>query len=41
MKCTERKLELRAHNTSYCLIKVVTKAGFTVLTIGTSKKKKH
>jgi hypothetical protein len=28
MQC-EKKLELRSHNTSYCLIEVATKAGFT------------
>jgi len=32
MHC-EGKLKLRLHNTSYCLIEVVTKAGFTVLAI--------
>ena len=26
----ERKLKLRSHNTSYCLIEVVTKAGLTI-----------
>jgi len=26
----EEKLKLRSHNTSYCLIEVVTKAGLTV-----------
>jgi hypothetical protein len=30
MKCTEWKLKLRSHNTLYCLIEVVTKAGLTV-----------
>jgi len=30
MHC-ERKLELRSHNSSYCLIEVVTKASLTVL----------
>ena len=30
MHC-ERKLKLRQHNTSYCLIEVVTKAGLTVV----------
>ena len=25
------KLKLRSHNTSYCLIEVVTKAGWTVI----------
>ena len=30
MHC-ERQLELRSHNSSYCLIEVVTKAGLTVL----------
>jgi hypothetical protein len=30
MQC-EGKLKLRSHTTSYCLIEVVTKAGFTVL----------
>ena len=31
MKCTVKgKLRLRSHNTRYCLIEVVTKAGFTV-----------
>jgi len=29
MQC-EGKLKLRSHNTSYCLIEVVTKAGLTV-----------
>jgi hypothetical protein len=29
MHC-EGKLKLRSHNTSYCLIEVVTKAGWTV-----------
>ena len=29
MHC-EGKLKLRSHNTSYCLIEVVTKAGLTV-----------
>ena len=29
MDC-EVKLKLRSHNTSYCLIEVVTKAGLTV-----------
>ena len=28
----EEKLKLRLHNTSYCLIEVVTKAGLTVKT---------
>jgi len=31
MKYTKGKLKLRSHNTSYCLIEVVTKAGFTIL----------
>jgi hypothetical protein len=31
MKCTERKYKLWSHNTSYCLIEVVTKSGLTVL----------
>jgi len=31
MHC-EGKLKLRSHNTSYCLIEVVTKAGLTVYT---------
>jgi hypothetical protein len=31
MQC-EGTLELRSHNTSYCLIEVVTKAGLTVVT---------
>jgi len=30
MKSCERKLKLRSHNTSYCLIEVVTKAGLIV-----------
>jgi len=32
MQC-EGKLKLRSHNTSYCLIEVVTKAGLTVLLV--------
>ena len=33
MHC-EGKLKLRSHNTSYCLIEVVTKAGLTVYKFG-------
>ena len=36
MECTEGKLQLRSHNTSYCLIEVVTKAGLTVFIIPTA-----
>ena len=32
MHC-EGKLQLRSHNTSYCLIEVVTKADFTVYVV--------
>jgi len=44
MQC-EGKLKLRSHNTSYCLIEVVTKAGLTlyiyinVLTIAGNPRK--
>jgi hypothetical protein len=32
MKCTVKgNKQIRSHNTSYCLIEVVTKAGLTVL----------
>jgi hypothetical protein len=31
MKCTDGKLKSRSHNTSYCLIEVVTSAGLTVV----------
>jgi len=36
MHC-EVKLKLRSHNTSYCLIEVVTKAGLTVYDLEVSK----
>jgi len=31
MKCTVNGTKLKSHNTSYCLIEVVTKAGLTVV----------
>jgi hypothetical protein len=30
MKYTEGKTKLRSHNTSYCLVKVITKTGLTM-----------
>jgi hypothetical protein len=35
----EGKLKLRSHNTSYCLIDVVTKAGLTVFSLFSGEKK--
>jgi hypothetical protein len=34
----EGKLKLRSHNTSYCLIEVVTKAGLTVFSLFSGEK---